>query len=194
MGSIEELGVVSVLDGVAVSTLLFDENRNVSFVNPMFEQVFGFKKEECVGNSLEEFVPNLVPPESIKLIVERVKKRTESGGVITNFPLTMLTKEIKEVPVLYSAAPIKDKEGKIVGEIVTYTDITELRKREEELRKRQEENANAISALSKVLDMTIKGELTARVDTKGWSEELETIGMAINTLIESLEVEKKEKS
>jgi methyl-accepting chemotaxis protein len=67
------------------------------------------------------------------------------------------------------------------------TDITELRKREEE-------QVNAISSLSKVLSKTVQGDLSARVDTKGWSEELATIGMAINTLIETLEFEKKEKS
>jgi methyl-accepting chemotaxis protein len=43
-----------------------------------------------------------------------------------------------------------------------------------------------------VLGKTGKGDFTARVDTKGWSEELATIGMAINTLIETLEFEKKE--
>jgi methyl-accepting chemotaxis protein len=61
-----------------------------------------------------------------------------------------------------------------------------------ELRKREQEQANAILSLSKVLGKTGKGDFTARVDTKGWSEELATIGMAINTLIETLEFEKKE--
>jgi hypothetical protein len=44
-----------------------------------------------------------------------------------------------------------------------------------------------------VLGETVKGNLSARIDTKGWSEELETIGITINTLIESLEFEKKQK-
>lgn len=72
--------------------------------------------------------------------------------------------------------------------------IKSMQNKIEELRKREEENANAISAFSKVLGKTATGDLSARVNTKGWSEELATIGMAINTLIETLEIEKKQKS
>jgi hypothetical protein len=78
-------------------------------------------------------------------------------------------------------------DGDLINIAFSATDITELRKREEE-------QVNAISSLSKVLSKTVQGDLSARVDTKGWSEELATIGMAINTLIETLEFEKKEKS
>jgi methyl-accepting chemotaxis protein len=69
---------------------------------------------------------------------------------------------------------------------VSIRDVTEERKREQE-------QANAILSLSKVLSKTGQGDLSARVDTQGWSEELATIGMAINTLIETLEFEKREK-
>jgi len=72
--------------------------------------------------------------------------------------------------------------------------VDSLQSRIEVLRKREKEQANAVSSLSKVLSKTVQGDLSARVDTKGWSEELATIGMTINTLIESLEFEKKEKS
>lgn len=82
----------------------------------------------------------------------------------------------------------------IVIAIVSMILSKEVNKPVEELKKRQQETINAISALSKVLSKTAVGDLSARVDTKGWSEELQSIGMAINTLIESLEFEKKSKA
>ena len=97
-------------------------------------------------------------------------------------------------PAILSFAPVKDKDGNLINIAFSATDITKLRKREGKLRKRQQEQANAVSSLSKVLSKTVQGDLAARVDTRGWSEELATIGMAINTLIETLEFEKKEKS
>jgi methyl-accepting chemotaxis protein len=74
-----------------------------------------------------------------------------------------------------------------------YQKLKEKRAKEE-IKKREEEQARAITAFSKVLGKVATGDLSARVDTKGWSEELEVIGMAMNTLIESLEFEKHRKS
>jgi cysteinyl-tRNA synthetase len=71
--------------------------------------------------------------------------------------------------------------------------MNSMRSNIEELRKRQTEYADAISAFSKVLSKATTGDLSARVDTKGWSEELEVVGMVINSLLESLEFEKKQK-
>jgi len=64
---------------------------------------------------------------------DKVKKRLKSGETSMNTPLTMSTKERKEFPILYSAAPIKDNKGNITEEVISGTDITELRRREAEL-------------------------------------------------------------
>jgi methyl-accepting chemotaxis protein len=71
--------------------------------------------------------------------------------------------------------------------------ISALQTKMEESKKREKELKDTISAFSKVLTKAAKGDLAARIDTKGWSEELKEIGMAINLLIESLKHEKKRK-
>jgi hypothetical protein len=97
------------------------------------------------------------------------------------------TKDGRDLNILLKEVFLEEEVSKEIGFIGYLLDMTELRKR-------QQEQANAVSSLSKVLSKTVQGDLSAKVDTKGWSEELATIGMAINTLIENLEFEKKEKS
>jgi hypothetical protein len=69
-----------------------------------------------------------------------------------------------------------------------------LQRKITDLEKHQQVLSNAFSSLSKVLSSkTAHGDLSARVGTKGWSEELAAAGIAINTLIETLEFEKRER-
>jgi PAS domain S-box-containing protein len=81
--------------------------------------------------------------------------------------------------------------NKIVGSL--QDKIEELRKREEELKKRDQEQSRAIHAFSETLGQAAGGDFSVRIDTRGWNPELGVIGMAINSLIGSLEFEKKQK-
>jgi methyl-accepting chemotaxis protein len=122
-----------VLEGLVPPIWLLDKEGNVTHINSSFEQILGYKKEECVGNSLEEFCAKIVNEKDTPIIATRVKERLLSGEIARSVPLTLITKENKEISMLYQAAPIKDIKGNIIGEVVSATDITELRKREEEL-------------------------------------------------------------
>jgi methyl-accepting chemotaxis protein len=66
--------------------------------------------------------------------------------------------------------------------------VDNLQDKIDELRKRDEQTASAILALKQVLDKVATGDLSVRVDTKGWGKELEVVGKAINDIISSLEV------
>jgi methyl-accepting chemotaxis protein len=128
---------------------------------------------------------------------EEASPEIKSAIVMINTVLRRITKGdlAQRIPIRELPSNMQFLGANINKMVVTIKEnIEELRKREEELRSRQQENASAISAFSKVLDETAKGNLSARIDTKGWNEELEAIGMTINVLIESLEFEKKEKS
>jgi PAS domain S-box-containing protein len=122
------------LEGLATPIWLLNKEGGVTYVNPIFEQIVGYKKEECIGNTLEEFMAKIISEKDAPMIADRVKKRLKSGEVSTNMPLTLFTKERKELPILYFAAPIRDIKGNIIGEVVSATDVTELRKREVELK------------------------------------------------------------
>ena len=128
----------NILEGMASPIWLLDKEGNVTYVNPSFEEIIGYKKEDVVGNSLEEFCQKITRKEDVAIVVKRVMGQLKSGEVTRNVPITLITKEGRELSILYHASPIRDSEGRITGEVVSGTDVTELRKHEEELKKSQE--------------------------------------------------------
>jgi PAS domain S-box-containing protein len=203
-------------------------------------EYFKRAREEYVGAKLEEMYAKEDAPKIKKCLAEC--KETGFGTC----EVIVIKGDGTRAPAIVNLNTVRDESGNIINIIGTAQDITELRKREEELkhaisnfgsvlsaasagdltakvdlsavsegykqigkdinkmisateknitelRRREQEQANAILSFSKVLGETVKGNLSARIDTKGWSEELETIGITINTLIESLEFEKKQK-
>ena len=149
--------------------------------------MFGFSAQEVIGKSNYELP--IWEPEEYKKLFEWVRSYLEKGGMDKHIDLETRckTKDGKSLDIVLREVFVSGEVSKEIGFVGYLMDITELRKRERE-------QASAISSLSKVLSKTAQGDLSARLDTKGWSEELETIGIAINTLLESLEFEKKQKS
>jgi len=135
------------LEGLASPVWLLDKEGNVTYVNPSFETIVGYKKEECIGNTLEEFCSKIIHEGDVPIIADRVKKRLESGEIARGVPLILLTKERKEIPILYHAAPIKDSEGNVIGEVVSATDITGIRKHEEELSAAKRQTEQIINSM-----------------------------------------------
>jgi len=136
--------------------------------------MLSFSKEEMLGKGIAD--QPCLAPDTMSVVRESQKKYGESVA----YDCPFIKKSGERCVMHLSQASIKDAKGTPVENIMAWIDVTEERKREAE-------HANAISAFSKVLDETAKGNLSARIDTKGWNEELETIGIAIDTLIESLE-------
>lgn len=121
-----------VLDGAAAPVLLFDRNRNVDYVNPAFEELTGYGRKNCVGNTLEEFMSKILREEDLTTMMAQAKE-VMLGRAITSFPLTVLTKDKRELSVIISAAAIEDARGEVTGAVVTAMDISKIREREAEL-------------------------------------------------------------
>ena len=172
----------SVLDGLAAPVWMLDKNFDVGYVNPAFERAVGYKKEECVGNTMREFMSKLLRKEDRATIAD-IAAKVSSGEVLRSVSLTLLTKEKEELPILFSGASIRDVEGDMVGVVVTAMSITELREKEGELRKRAKELSRAVESFGDVLSSTAGGDLTARVDLSVTPEEYRQIGEDINKMI-----------
>jgi methyl-accepting chemotaxis protein len=123
---------------------------------------------------------------------ELKKKEAELGEALTlyGYALEKLVDE-GNLSARIDTDKLKGKH-KLIGTDINLL-IGGLQTKIEESKKREKELKYVISALNKTLTKAEKGDLTTRVDTKGWDKELKKIGRAINTLIESLECEKQKK-
>jgi PAS domain S-box len=118
----------------SVSEMLYTFNIDsvTTYINPAFTKITGFTKEDMIGKSIDEW-PAL-PPDTKPLIAARVKQRAKTGEPITNVETELITKGGKRFPIRYSASGIRDEKGSAIGEVVVATDVTELKKREREIR------------------------------------------------------------
>ncbi|QHG19679.1 response regulator [Nostoc sp. ATCC 53789] len=129
----------SIGDGVIASDL----QELVTFMNPVAENLTGWKQEEAYGrNSSEVFnIANADTHNSIESPIVKVLQ----DGIIVSLPAEtiLITREGGEIPIDDSVAPIKDDKDNIMGAVLVFRDITE-RKRAIEARQRQIEQEKLV--------------------------------------------------
>ncbi len=123
----------AVMDSISVPLYTFDRDTRLTSVNPEFENTLGYSKDEVLGLPIEDFAAKVLPPESVPTISKKVRERVKTGEIVRGVPIDMINKDGERIPCLYSASGIRDLWGEVVGEVVTLSDVTELKKREEEL-------------------------------------------------------------
>ncbi|MBD2647228.1 hybrid sensor histidine kinase/response regulator [Nostoc foliaceum] len=129
----------SIGDGVIASDL----KELVIFMNPVAENLTGWKQEEACGrNSSEVF--NIANAETHNPIESPIIKVLQDG-IIVSLPAEtiLIAKDGAERPIDDSAAPIKDDKDNITGAVLVFRDITE-HKRAIEARKKQIEQEQLV--------------------------------------------------
>ncbi|ADB58428.1 methyl-accepting chemotaxis protein [Archaeoglobus profundus] len=137
--------------------LYADENGRIKYANEEVAKLAGFERvDDVIGLKLNE-------------IFETRRRRTlidevlETGKPILNKFATTETKDGREIPVLVSCVPIYDN-GKIVGVVDIFTDITETKKKEEELQKILSYTNNALELLTYGIRELEAGNVDVRLE------------------------------
>ncbi|HET9424457.1 MAG TPA: PAS domain S-box protein [Gemmatimonadaceae bacterium] len=110
--------VASVPSAIAV----LDKDQIITDVNPAFERLFGFREEEVLGRTLEEFI---VPHADREQSLRFRQKVFEAGTIVVE--ATRLRKDGQPIIVSICANRVESEEGTI---LVAYEDITDRRNRE----------------------------------------------------------------
>jgi PAS domain S-box-containing protein len=131
----------SIGDGV-VST---DRNGLIRDMNPVAEQLCGWKLSEAKAQQLTQ-VFNVVNCYTRMPVDNPVERVLESGNVIelTNHAV-LISKNGTECYIADSAAPIKNREGEIIGVVLVFSDISEKHIAEERLRESERSKSVLLS-------------------------------------------------
>jgi len=125
--------LASIGDGVVAT----DMTGSITFLNRAAEKLTGWSQFEALGQKLEAV---------FKLIDERTRMPREDPldavrrtGMQSNLPpgTTLISRSGGETLIADSGAPIKDPNGKTIGMILVFRDVTEKRRLEEEILKSQ---------------------------------------------------------
>jgi PAS domain S-box-containing protein len=133
------------LDSIGDAVIATDVNCNVEFMNPIAEHLTGWKVCDAKGKNCEE-VFHIVNEKTRKTVENPVKRVLEVGAVegLANHTL-LISRDGTERPIDDSAAPIRNSEGRIVGVVLVFRDVTERRAVESE-------RHNAASDRERLLD------------------------------------------
>lgn len=112
-------------EGIYVS----DNEENIISVNPRMEEMLGYSVNELIGKKFRE----LLPDEELKDHYSKIERR--KLGISETYERKLLKKNGSIVYTFVSATPQFDSKANYAGSFGMFTDITENKLAEEELRK-----------------------------------------------------------
>lgn len=131
--------IASIADGV----LILDSEGRVSRLNPAVEAIMGFAPGDRAAPFAERMARiRMETADGRPIALDEVAGRPASTGkVVTGEILVVYRPDGRIVWVAASAAPIKTRRGKLLGSVITFTDVTPLR----HLQEQQDDLIRAIS-------------------------------------------------
>jgi PAS domain S-box-containing protein len=150
--------LTSLGDGVIAT----DQNGNVTFLNPIAEDLTGITTASAAGRNILEIFPifnetTMAPVDNpVAKVIEHDLPMGLANHTVLRKPDGTLT------PIDDSAAPIRDDQGKLIGVVLVFRDISDSRKTERVLR--NAEKLGAAARLSATVAHEINNPLEAAVN------------------------------
>ncbi|MHA2497017.1 MAG: PAS domain S-box protein [Candidatus Hodarchaeales archaeon] len=125
--------------------LVEDAGEMITFVNPQTNTLLGYSADELIGQQ----TAIIIPEGEREKIGEETAKR--AFGVSSHYEAELRAKNGESIPVIISATPLFSDLGVFQGVLTVFTDITERKKTEYELRERLKE-LNCLYEISGIVE------------------------------------------
>ena len=124
----------SIGDGVIAT----NAEGKIMFLNPTAEELTDWKQEDAIGKDFSEVFK--IINEDSRQILESPLPRVLHEGVIVGLAnhTVLISRNGTERPIEDSAAPLKDDNGKVIGVVLVFKDISERRQAEARLEDSEE--------------------------------------------------------
>ncbi len=175
------------LQSIGDGVICTDVQGRVTMMNPIAELLTGWTQDAAQGQPLVAVFP-IINEQTRKTVENPVDKVLRDGVIVglANHTL-LLSRDGTERPIDDSAAPIRDESGKMMGVVLIFRDVTELRRSEQELLSSEARKSAILeTALDCIITMDHEGQVVefnpAAEKTFGYSR-VEAIGQELASLI-----------
>ncbi|MBI3313536.1 MAG: PAS domain S-box protein [Candidatus Omnitrophica bacterium] len=177
-----EQWLYTTLQSIGDGVIATDAQGDVKFMNLVAEQLTGWKQHEAVGKPLKKIFKtiNQKTRQEMESPVERV---LQEGAIVGLGNHILIAKTGAEKFLDDSGAPIRDFEGRIIGVVLIFRDVTEKRQVEQKFRLSEERNRLVVeTANDAFVEMDEQGIITnwnqQAEKTFGWQKS-EILGKAL---------------
>ena len=121
------------LSSIADGVIRTDASGAVDFINPAAERLTGRSLTEIYGRPLRDFYRVVDEVARTPLFDPIEQCIREQRRVTMHGPRILIDSNNNEYSIQDSAAPIRDREGKIVGAVLIFKDLSQMREMEQEM-------------------------------------------------------------
>jgi len=119
-----------ILDSIADGVFTVDLNWQIISFNRAAEQITGIPKEEAIGKPCYEVFRADVCESGCL-----VRQTIETKSAIMNMPIFIYRADKKRIPISVTTTLLKDSNGKVIGGVEAFRDLTAIKRLQDALRK-----------------------------------------------------------
>lgn len=122
------------LSSIADGVIRTDARGAIDYLNPVAQRLTGWTLAEAYGRSSHE-VYKVVDEETNKRVLDPIQHCLDEQREVVFLGHRMLVRRDRgRFPIHDSAAPIRDRQGRLTGTILVFRDLTQMRQVEKEMR------------------------------------------------------------
>lgn len=164
---------IAYLDNLPTPVMIVDTEMTVQYMNKYGTELLGRKGNECSG----EKCFNLFKTDHCNTSECRVKQAMEQNTIRGGE--TISHAGANDMHILYTGAPVHDKQGNVIGGMEYVADITEGKEMQNYLRRSTECMMNA-------MDKFAAGDLTVQADCEKTGDDMSRLFESFNKSVESI--------
>ncbi|MFN5948775.1 MAG: PAS domain-containing protein, partial [Pirellulaceae bacterium] len=161
------------LSSIGDGVITCDTSGNVTFLNPVAQNLTGWSQDEAVGVPLVT-VFNIINQDT-RRTVENPATRALREGVIVGLAnhTLLISKDGTERPIDDSAAPIRNESNEVAGVVLVFRDISERYEQERRIQDTLSYANNIIATLREPF-LVINGDLKVQTANRSFYENFRT--------------------
>jgi PAS domain S-box-containing protein len=110
-----------ILDSITEGVFTINQDKIITSFNRAAEKITGFSRRRAVGKKCFEIFQADICQESCPL-----SSAVRAGKTVVDLPINILNAQGRVIPISITTAVLKDREGKILGGVETFRDLTTL--------------------------------------------------------------------